>query len=244
MISIESSASALAMALGDMRGKEIPFATQRALNEVAFKAQRAERAELPRVLELRNRFSETGIQVEKADKDDWPTTFARVGVEERRSYLLDHITGGKRAGGAHGRAILGQDSLRSKTGKVPSAKRPAALIATAKRADRQAELTRTFGGKRGRDKRLPFLFHSRKWGNEVIARRMGKGRYPLLFVYAFRKGVTIRREFEFDKIAQLEVGATYHQAFNKALRRAIASGKGKGERGASRSRDHRTDTGR
>ena len=156
IVSIESSATALSFALGDLHGKEIPYATQQALNEVAFKTQRAEKSEMAHALELRNRFSQTGVQVNKADKDDWPTTYAEVGIEEKRSYLIDHILGGKRQGGRHGRAILADTSTRSRTGRVPSSKRPAALVENAARSRRQAELNRTFGAKRTRDKRLPF----------------------------------------------------------------------------------------
>jgi hypothetical protein len=244
MVSITTNATALAAVLGDTYGKQIPFATALALTDVAFKVQRTEKTEMAKSLQLRNKFSQSGVQVNKAEKSDWPHTYAEVGIEERRSYLIDHITGGKRQGGSHGRAILEQDNLRSKSGRVPNAKRPAAMVARAMRAKQQAELAKTFGGRTGKDKRLPFLFDSRKWGNEVLAQRTGDERYPLRIIYAFRKGVSIKREFEMDTIAQQEVGATYYQAFNKALRRAIGSGKDKGERMGSRSRDQRIDGGR
>lgn len=243
-VQISSNAAALAHALGDFTGSQIPYATARALNEVAFKVQRTEKSEMARALELRNKFSQSGVQVNKAEKGDWPVVYAEVGIEERRSYLLDHITGGKREGGSHGRAILEQDNLRSGSGRIPTGKRPAALIARAKRAQRQGQLNRTFGARGGKDKRLPFIFHSSKWGNEVIAQRMGEERYPLRIIYAFKRGVTIKREFEMDVIAQHEVNASYYQAFDRALRRAIASAKGKGERMGSSSRDQLVDSGR
>lgn len=243
-VEIRSNASTLAAVLGDVAGEQIPFATARALTDVAFKTMRVEKSEMAKALELRNRFSQAGVQVNPAEKSDWPAIYAEVGIEERRSYLIDHITGGKRQGGTHGRAILEQENLRTRTGRVPRGKRPAALVAKAKRTKRQAELRDTFGGRRGKDKRLPFLFYSRKWGNEVLAQRMGEERYPLRIIYAFKRGVTIRREFEMDVIAQREVGAHYYQAFNKALRRAIATGKSKAERQGSRSRDQLIDSGR
>lgn len=243
-VSVTSNASALAAMLGDVAGRQIPFATALALTEVAFKVQRTEKSEMGKTLELRNKFSQSGVQVNPAEKSDWPRMYAEVGIEERRSYLIDHITGGKRQGGTYGRAILAKDDLRSKSGKVPASKRPKALIARAMRAKQQAELNKTFGGRQGKDKRLPFLFYSRKWGNEVLAQRTGDERYPLQILYAFRKGVSIRREFEMDTIAQQQVGATYPQAFDKALRRAISTGKTKGERMGSTSRDQRIDGGR
>jgi len=244
-VQISSNASALAHALGDFTGKQIPFATASALTTLAFQVQRAEKTEMARAMELRNKFSQSGVQVNKADKGDWPTVYAEVGIEEKRSYLIDHITGGKRQGGTHGRAILEQENLRSGSGRVPAGKRPAAMIARIKRAQRQGELNRSFGAKGQRkDKRLPFIFQARKWGNEVIAQRTGEERYPLRIVYAFKRGVTIKREFEMDLIAQREVDQGYYQAFDKALRRAIASAKSKSERDLSISRGVEIDTGR
>lgn len=236
-VHISSNASALAAALGDFTGSQIPFATARALNDVAFKVQRAEKSEMAKAMTLRNRFSQSGVQVNKADRGDWPVVYAEVGIEQRRSYLIDHVTGGERQGGSHGRAILEQESLRSSSGRVPGAKRPGALIARARRAKRQTELGRAFGGRTGKDKRLPFLIYSSKFKNEVLVQRTGEDRYPLRIVYAFKRGVEIKREFEMDLIARQEVGASYYQAFDRALRRAIATAKTKSERQLSLSRD-------
>jgi hypothetical protein len=244
LISVRTDAKLLAFVLGDVAGEQIPFATARALTDVAFRTAKVEKSALAHALELRNRFSASGIQVNPAEKGPLEGIYAEVGIDERRSYLIDHVLGGKRQGGSHGRAILEQESLRSGSGKVPAGKRPAALIAKAKRAKRQADLVKTFGGRGGRDKNLPFLFYSRKWGNEVLAQRQAGDRYPLRIVYAFRKGVSIKREFEMELIAAREVGLTYGPAFERALRRAIASGKGKAERQASSSRGTEIDTGR
>jgi hypothetical protein len=223
-VEITSNAHALAHALGDVHGEQIPFATALALTEVAFNVQRQEKSEMARALELRNRFSQGGVQVSRAEKSDWPVTYAEVGIEQRRSYLIDHIAGGKRQGGSHGRAILEQADLRSGSGKVPAGKRPRAMIERAMRAKRQAELNKAFGGK-GKSKPAPFLLYSQQWGGELIMQRTGPGRDDIKTVYAFRKGVAIKREFEMDEIAQRVVGLTYHQAFNKAMRRAIKSGR-------------------
>lgn len=233
----------LAHVLGDVAGEQIPYATAKALTDVAFAVQRAEKSELARTFHLRNRFSQAGIQVNKAEKADWPATYAEVGIEERRSYLIDHITGGKRQGGTHGRAILEDEGLRTKGGRVPAGKRPGPLIAKAKRAQRQAHLAQAFGGKT-RDKRLPFVFFSAKWGNEVLAQRTGEGRYPLRIIYAFKRGVTIKREFHMPEVGQRFVDAHYAQAFNRALRKAIASAKTRPERQGSSSRGVEIEDGR
>jgi hypothetical protein len=243
-IRVTTNARLLAAVLGDVAGEQIPFATARAQTDVAFGAQRGEKSEMAHAMHLRNRFSQSGVQVNPAEKADWPNTYAEVGIEERRDYLIDHILGGKRQGGTHGRAILEQEGMRSKSGKVPAGKRPGALIEKAMRAKRQAELTRTFGGRKGRDKNLPFLFYSAKWGNEVLAQRQGHDRYPLRIIYAFRKGVSIKREYPFDVVAERVVGASYYAAFERRLRQAIASGKDRAERRASESRGVDIDSGR
>lgn len=230
-IEIKTNARLLSAVLGEVAEEQIPYATAKALNDVAFATMRAEKGEMARVFELRNRFSQAGVQVNKADQADWPAMYAEVGIEERRSYLIDHVLGGKREGGRHGRAILEAEEMRSKSGRVPGGKRPGALIERAMRAKRQAELNSAFGARsRKKDKRLPFLIYSRKWGNEVLVRRKGADRYPLEIVYAFKRGVSIKRTFEMELVAQREVGASYYQAFNRALARAIATGKSRRER--------------
>ena len=244
IISVSSDAAQLARALGDTYGTQIPFATARALTDVAFGVQRQEKRGLELALTLRNKFSTSGVQVNPAEKSDWPSTYAEVGIEERRSYLIDHVTGGTRQGGRHGRAILEEEGLRSASGRVPAGKRPAALVAAAKRAKQQAGLRKAFGGRAGKDKRLPFLFYSAKWGNEVLAQRTGSERYPLRIIYAFKRGVSIKREYPFDVIAQREVGRSYYAAFDKRLRQAIGSGKSQGERRGSDSRGVEIDGGR
>lgn len=227
-IQIDSNATSLAIALGDLTGKQVPFATALALTDVAFKVQRAEKSELDQSLVLRNRYSASGIQVNPAERKDWPVTYAEVGVDEKRSYLIDHVLGGKRQGGTHGRAIIEDESMRSGSGRVPVGKRPAALIAKAMRAKRQNDARAAFGGK-GKDKRLPFLFYSKSWKNEVLAQRTGSERTPLRIIYAFRKGVSIRKEFEMEMVGQHVIAMTYHQAFTKALNKAIGSArKGRG----------------
>ena len=118
--------------------------------------------------------------------------------------------------------------MRSGSGRVPAGKRPKALIAKAMKAKRQNDARSAFGGK-VKDKRLPFLFFSKKWGNEVLAQRTGKERAPLRIVYAFRKGVSIRKEFDMEMVGQHVIAMTYHQAFTKALNKAIGSArKGRG----------------
>jgi len=106
----------------------------RTVNDLAFMARPRVVSELAESMKLRNRFSAAGIQVAKANPED-ASPEARVGIEERRSYLVDHVTGATRQGGRFGRAILAEESLRGPTGRVPRGKRPGAMVKAAKRAE-------------------------------------------------------------------------------------------------------------
>ena len=220
-IAITSNAKALAHAMGDFSGKQIPFATARALTDVAFMAQRKEKGDLGKHLHLRNRFSAGGIQVNPAEKGDWPHAYAEVGIDEKRSYLVDHVLGGKREGGTHGRAILEDESLRSGSGRVPAGKRPKALIERARRAARQAQLTGAFGGKAKAKVGGIVVIDSAKWGGELVLQRMAAGKDGLKLLYAFRKGVTIKREVPFEQTAEQVVAREYRGAFYRRLEQAI-----------------------
>src|SRR5687768_13555724 len=112
-IDIETNADVIAASFGAMAADQIPFASAQALTSLAFDAQRANKSELARVMTLRNRFSQGGIQVNRAEKADWPNQQAEVGIDPRRSYLVDHVLGGSRTGGRHGRAILAEERLRN-----------------------------------------------------------------------------------------------------------------------------------
>lgn len=232
-VDVKSNATVLAAAFGHLAADQIPFASAQALTTLAFNAQRALKSELVHSMTLRNKFSQTGIQVNRAEKSDWPDQAAEVGIEEKRSYLIDHVTGGTRQGGTHGRAILEDESLRNSSGRVIKSKRPAALI---KKGGRSPKGGRPKGARNGQHSTpLPFLLYSSRWGNEVLAKRNGPERYPLEIIYAFRKGVTIKPDFNMRAIAEASVRHGYEAAFNKALRRAIASGKRRTERDASKS---------
>ena len=229
-IDIESNSSRLATVLGGIARTQIPYATQQALNDVVFDASREAKSELAESLTLRNPFSQSGIQVNKASKADWPAIQAEVGIEERRSYLIDQVLGGKRSGSTrHGRAVLADNSLRNSRGRVPKANRPGQLI---KRRVRRSS------------KPSPFLIYSKKFKNEVLVRRTGDKRYPLEIIYAFTKDVRVKRTFEMDIVVERLVRDTYDTAFAKALQKAMPSAKTKGERRASTSRGTTIGSGR
>lgn len=233
VIDVQTNARGLARVFGELAAEQFPFASAQALTTLAFDAQRANKAELPHVMKMRNRYSQTGIQVNRAEKHDWPNQQAEVGIDKGRSYLIDHILSGKREGGMHGRAILELESLRNARGRVPKANRPGTMIRKGGR-DRGG---RTPGAKNGTHTTpRPFIIGPTKgWNNEVLVQRQGAERYPLQILYAFKRGVQIKREFEMDVVAQVTIAGKYDAAFRKALTRAIRTAKPKAERQASSS---------
>lgn len=238
-ITVSTDAGSLAQMLGRVFPQELPWATAQALTTLAFMGRTASIGELSDSLTLRNRFSANGIQVNRAEKSDWPSQKAEVGIEARRSYLIDHVLAGNRQGGTHGRAILEAERLRNARGKVSKRDRPGTMIGRMGKS----------GGKKGarkgvQNKPLPFLIHSSKWGNEVLVKRTGPERYPLEILYAFKRGVSIKREFEMDHAVERKVAGNYSQVLGKELARAIDKTRSKASRSSSMSRGTRIDWGK
>jgi hypothetical protein len=224
-ITITTNLAGLLAGLTDLQRQQIPFAAAVALTRVAGGVQDTERSELRDTMTLRNRWSASGVQMNRAEKRDFPQAFAEVGIEERRSYLIDHITGADRRAKDGGRVAIpdteetfpsGSANIRrSSSGRIP-------------RGQQVRGLKRRKRGK-------PFTIKG-KSGNELLVRRTGNERYPLEILYAFQRSVKIDKTWNFEGIARREVGATYDREFGRALGQAIASAKTRAERQRSRSR--------
>lgn len=200
----------LVAAMGEAATKAIPQATAKALTETAFEGMRAAKSELANSLTLRNRFSLAGIQVNKADAEAsaFGITAAEVGIEERRSYLVDHVLGKRRKPAQSPfKAIPNEDFIRrSKSGKVPGRQRPKAML------DRVGETTK---GRRDR-----YILVYEPDGESLF--RYVKGQPEPQLVYFFRKSVHIRKgTFDMVGAVQKRAQAVYDRHFVKALDRAM-----------------------
>lgn len=209
-ITVATNHDAMMAALSETARKQVPFASALALTTTAAEAMKAVRDEAEDTFTLRNRYTLRGIQTNRAEKRDWPNQKAEVGIEKGRDYLIDHALGGKRRGHiTHGRAIP-VNVRRLKSGKISKPQRPGRLLA-----------------KKGR--KQPFVIqgkHTRN-GRDLIAVRTTARRYPVKILYAFQKGVNIRKEFMFEQEAEKRVGKVYNREFGRALAKAIATGKAK-----------------
>lgn len=108
--------------LSDLEKKQIPYAISGALNGVAFRAQRAIRANLKKKYTLRNKYTEKSIRVEKAKKNNLQSI---VGTEA--DYLLEHETGGIFKNKKSRNYSVPQQVRRTKRGIVSKSKYPSRL---------------------------------------------------------------------------------------------------------------------
>lgn len=206
-LNIVTNLADLQTRLTKMQREQIPFATALSLTMTVNDAREAIQDEADTAFELRNRYTERGIQTNRANKRDWPRITAEVGIDEKRDYLIDHALGGKRRGDpSHGRAIP-KSIKRTSGGKISKAKRPSRFLAQSKKPRRK-------GAKR------PFIIKLSN-GQELIARRQGKSRKPLDILYAFQKNVDIDQSFDFEKAGINRIRKVYDKNFGRALARAI-----------------------
>lgn len=219
-MTIESDIAGLMQDISDVARKQLPFASAVALTQTAKDGQEATRKELKSSLTLRNKWSENGIQINRAEKKAFPATFAEVGIEQRRAYLIDHIEGNPtrrpRKGSRH---AIPKAIKRTKTGRIPASKHIRKLK---QRKDSEYPYR---GGptKRGGARREPFMINSRRTGNLLLVRRTSKSRYPLEVLYAFEDDVQIREAYDMIGSVQKAVNKTYAKNFGKALGKAIAT---------------------
>lgn len=209
-VSIESNARQIASIIGGLAHDQIPYATARALTDLAFTGMRAAKSDLEKSLTIRNRFSQAGIQVNKADKRDKPIT-AEVGIEERRAYLIDHILGRTRKPKESPFQAIPQTDVvkRTKTGKIRGRQRPKAML---DRVDTNS-------------RRSAYTYRLMKRGDAEALLRWEKGRDEPVVVYWFEKSVKIDREFKMDEVVQDAVAGDYERTFIRRLEQAVASAK-------------------
>lgn len=92
---VSSNAPQLAAAFQKLAADQLPFATAVALTRVAQDARDKERKQLGETFTIRSRRRvEQGIQVNRAEKKDWPTPRAEVGL--RDEFMARHVTGGEK----------------------------------------------------------------------------------------------------------------------------------------------------
>lgn len=218
-ITVDSNASQLAAILGGVAREQIPFATAQALTDVAFAGMQAAKSELEKSLTLRNRFSAAGIQVNRAEKSDWPNTAAEVGIEERRSYLIDHVTGKRRKPKESPFKAVPNPKVvkRSKSGKIPARMRPKRLLDRA--------------GHRVKGAAHRYIVSYESGGDEALW-RYTKGDSTPELVYYFTKTARIKDTFDMPGAVRKRAADVYDDAIFNRLTKAMASAKSRASKSA------------
>lgn len=201
-IDIEKDLVKLQLQLGKLKSKQLPYAVAKALNELAVEARPIVQEQFRHELTVRNRgLLKKGIQINWAQKNDWPFAQSEVGIPESFEFLSQHVTGAVRRGmSVFGRAVP-VDIKRSSSGKVPAGMKPSALLR----------------------KKNTFIIKSRG-GKEIIARReTKKERYPIKLMYGFTKNAKIRDKVTFQAEVTNMFSSRFDLVLGKNLAKAIAS---------------------
>lgn len=206
--------------------KQVPFATAKALTQTAQEAQGAVKSGLGRKFILKNKWTEKGIQFQRADKKDWPDCFAIIG--SRDEYMVKQEEGGQLPPKRKRHAIP-ITARPSKTSLVPRKMRMENLAINFK----LPQGGRPLGAKNGsRRNPMPFVAipKSKKMGVylrtgeyvEYKGRRIEK--YRLLYRLQDKPTKYSKREW-LEKIVVDIAQARMQPNFERALLEAIANAK-------------------
>jgi hypothetical protein len=182
-------------------GKQVPFATAKALSRLAVLARDEVRSELPGRFHLRSTWLTRGIQAVPANKSDYPAAFAVVGSRDQFMELQE--TGGTKTPKTGRDLALPSETVRTGAGgKIPLALRPRRAL------ERRGIFKQT-------------LTHGPSAGSIAILRRVGKDRYPLQVLYLFRRSANVQARFGFRPTVQRVVSAAWGVTFRQALYQAM-----------------------
>ena len=211
-IKVESNLGALTKAL-DVFGKDqLPFATSKALNDAAFAVRNTIVEDtFPRSFNVKNkRFAGVAFKVDTAKKRKLEArVFDRLG----KDFLAMQESGGTKRPRGNNVAIP-TDEIRVTGRGVTKARRPRQLLQSGKRAFK----TRS------------------KTGQEIIAQRRGKKRYPLKVLYVLEPQAQIKPRFPFYTVAQMSAQKTFEKKLPEFLKRARKNAFSKSRRKAARMR--------
>jgi len=205
-INVKSNISTFSKALDAFGSNQIPFATSRALNDAAF-AVRKDTIERvwPDSVTVRNPAFLKAVMMpirgdNRATKRKLVATVQNYPTGDRHKEYLQKLTKGyvKTPVNGNSIAIPAKDLRMRARGGTTAANRPRRLL----------DRPKVFRNK------LPN-------GQEFIARRVGKQRYPLQMLYLLEPSGVIKKKFSFYE----EANATARKAFERNFRKRFAEAK-------------------
>tara|TARA_Y100000114_G_C11680392_1_gene288321 strand:+ start:212 stop:859 length:648 start_codon:yes stop_codon:yes gene_type:complete len=201
-INVESNISALTKAMDAFGKDQLPFATSRALNDAAFDVRNTiVEQTFTRSFNVKNkRFAGVAFKVDPAKKRKLE---ARVFDRLKKDYLALQESGGTKRPRGNNIAIP-TDEIRVTGRGVTKARRPRQLLQSGKRAFRTKSKT----------------------GQDIIAQRRGKKRYPIKVLYVLEPQADIKPRFPFYevgiKVAQDVFGKQLPIRFKEAKKDAFS----------------------
>ena len=201
-INVESNVSALTKAMDAFGKDQLPFATSRALNDAAFDVRNTiVEQTFTRSFNVKNkRFAGVAFKVDPAKKRKLE---ARVFDRLKKDYLALQESGGTKRPRGNNIAIP-TDEIRVTGRGVTKARRPRQLLQSGKRAFRTKSKT----------------------GQDIIAQRRGKKRYPIKVLYVLEPQADIKPRFPFYevgiKVAQDVFGKQLPIRFKEAKKDAFS----------------------
>lgn len=199
-ITITTDIIKLSGKLTNLAAKQIPFATQEAVNRLAFAAQGQVKADLDKHFTIRRPWVGKRINVNKAHKSTWPFVSAEVGTQDE--FMARQELGGTKSGMNGGRVA------------IPKAARPNPKVTTPQRA---------WPGKLRSSKRRKFFTITSNQGNTLIMQRFGRGRGDIKTFYMLTRSVKVQKRWNFVQTIEARVAGNWDREFGRALAYAIAT---------------------
>ncbi|MCW5737350.1 MAG: hypothetical protein KIS73_24705 [Enhydrobacter sp.] len=175
-------------------GRQVPFATARALTLTVRDAQTDIRAELPKRFTIRNSWVSKGIRIDPATK-----TKLEAAVGTLEPFMRLQETGGAGHARDASRKAVPKGAKRGKSGIIPKGQRPRALL----------------------NKPKHFLAKTR-FGAAVMKRK-GKARYPIEPLFWLKRTVPIKPRFGFKGQVETTTGRRFAANWATSMDAAAAS---------------------
>lgn len=218
MISVKVDFKKLSKQLGELKTKQLPFATAKTLTRLAQDSREELRKELNSSLTIRSRgLLKKAVIYDRANKKDFPFPESSVGVSKDFDFLSQHATGKTRIpltridGGKY-RAVPNPKAIkRTASGKINKKKRPTFLL-------------RGGMGKKSSRVKRPFVLNTKK-GQKLIVKRKTKKKTPLIILYKLIPKATIKPEVDASGCVERFVNKNFNRYFGQEISKAIATAK-------------------
>lgn len=212
-VTVKTNIASVLSELDAFGRKQVPFASAKALNDLAYALRDETRSNLGDYFTLRTSWLERGIQVgDRAKKSDFPRQSVSVG--SRDAFMAIQALGGVKRGTKGNMAVPveAREQLGGSKGTLGRSTWP----------------SRVKGRKRGSNRNKFFVQKLKSGpsaGLEAVLRRDTSERYPLQVIYVMKPDVKINATWKFYEDGEAFVQKNYNTFFGRALARAIATGR-------------------